>query len=130
MPDKNWVKKPKGFSLLELMVIVAIISILIAIALPNYLSMRNKPYCSQAETDADNVAGAISEYFGIPSHFAIPDIDDLDVNVNNPVEISGDPNTTIIITVTDRSGRCPKNFQTNNERWDATTKTYTKYIKY
>ncbi len=128
MPNANWIKKTKGFSLLELMVIIAIISLLVAIAIPNYISLRNKPYCSDVESDAVNVGAAISNYFGIPTHFTLPNISDLNIKTNNPVKISGDPNTTITITVKDRSGRCPRNYQNPNERWDATKKEYTKYI--
>ena len=128
MPNANWIKKTRGFSLIELMVITAIISILMAIAIPNYISYRNKAYCSQAENDANNVKGAIAGYFGVPSHFALPDISDLKINVNNPVEISGDSNTTITIIVTDRSGKCPKDYQNAMEGWDAANNQFTKYI--
>ena len=123
------VQHSKGFSLIELMVVIAIVSLLAAIAIPNYFSYRNKSYCSLAETDASNVSRAISAYFAIPSHINLPTAADLKININNTVDISGDPNTTITITVTDDSGRCPDRYQQVNQNWDPLTDTYVYYVK-
>jgi type IV pilus assembly protein PilA len=117
-------QQSKGFSLIELMVIVAIIGLLAAIAIPNYIKYRDKGYCSQAETDANNVSRVLSSYFAVPTHEDLPDISDLGVTPNNPVEITGDPNTEIVITVTDDSGRCPDDYQNSHDGWDAATNTY------
>jgi type IV pilus assembly protein PilA len=117
-------QQSKGFSLIELMVIVAIIGLLAAIAIPNYIRYRDKGYCSQAETDANNVSRVLSSYFAVPTHEDLPNIADLDVTPNNPVEITGDPNTEIVITVTDDSGRCPDDYQNSHDGWDADSNTY------
>ena len=44
----------KGFTLIELMIVIAIIGILAAIAIPNFLSYRQKGYDAQALSDAKN----------------------------------------------------------------------------
>jgi prepilin-type N-terminal cleavage/methylation domain-containing protein len=118
-----------GFSMIELMVIVAILGLLAAIAIPNYIRYRDKGYCSQAETDANNVSRVISDYFAVPTHETLPTISDLNITPNNPVEISGDPNTEIIIIVTDDSGRCPDDYQKAHEGWDYETNTYEYIMK-
>ena len=120
----------RGFSLIELMVVIAIISLLAAIAIPNYFSYRNKSYCTLAETDANNVSRAISSYFAIGAHTGLPNSTDLNININNgPVDISGDPNTTITIIVTDKTGRCPIDYQKSRDGWNTADNTYTYYIK-
>ena len=118
-----------GFSLIELMVVIAIISLLAAIAIPNYFSYRNKSYCTLAETDASNVSRAISSYFAIGAHTGLPNQTDLNINSNNKVYISGNPNTTITIIVTDKSGRCPIDYQNARDGWNTADYTYTYYIK-
>jgi prepilin-type N-terminal cleavage/methylation domain-containing protein len=44
----------KGFTLIELMIVIAIIGILSAIAIPNFLSYRTKGQDSAAKSDANN----------------------------------------------------------------------------
>ena len=90
--------------------------------------MRHKGYCTEAETDADHVAAAIANYFGTGSRTGLPSIGDLSVSVLNPVEISGNPNTLITIKVTDRTRRCPLDYQTGNARWDSNY-VFTKLMK-
>jgi len=65
-------RNSKGFTLIELMIVIAIIGILAAIAIPNFLRYRDKAYCAKSETDAQNVLAALSSYFADPDHTAIP----------------------------------------------------------
>jgi prepilin-type N-terminal cleavage/methylation domain-containing protein len=55
-------KKRKGFTLIELMIVIAIIIILAAIAIPNYLRMTDRARRSRVAGDFASIATALEAY--------------------------------------------------------------------
>ena len=53
----------KGFTLIELMIVIAIIGILAAIAIPNFVSYRQRSYNSAAQSDLKNAITAQEAYY-------------------------------------------------------------------
>ena len=121
------------------MIVIAIIGVLSAIAIPNFINYRNKAFCASVESDANAIEAAIVDYFSMPSHIITPALGDLNNNqgvtlsgaggaVNTATITGADANANITITVTDASGRCPTDYQTASAYWDGNN-VYTLTIK-
>jgi type IV pilus assembly protein PilA len=62
----NWLKKhrnQKGFTLIELMIVIAIIGILAAIAIPQFASYRAKSYNTASISDSRNLRTDLEAYY-------------------------------------------------------------------
>lgn len=127
---KNLKLNKKGFTLIELMIVIAIIGVLAAIAIPNYINYRNTAYCSAVESNVHNLGAAISEYYSIPSRTAVlptittdlgwaaQTVTDFQLALSNGTNAAG--NATIIINARDVGTRCPVKYQNaaSNNGWD------------
>ena len=134
MTLKKLNRNQKGFTLIELMIVIAIIGILAAIAIPNYIAYRDKSFCSATESDANALASALSDYFAIPANQTFNVVGGQGTGVINfhgagTITLSG-TNTGSIravagtnnfrISASDGSTRCPVNYRAGSGRWTDT----------
>lgn len=97
-------KGESGFTLIELLVVIIIIAILAAIAIPMYLSQREKGWEANAKSDLRNAAVAQESYYTDNSEYT----DDVafleDEGFNNSTEIDFD------VVTADEDGYCMEAF--------------------
>jgi len=84
-------RNEKGFTLIELMIVIAIIGILAAIAIPQFSSYRTKAYNAAAESDIRNAALAEESYYTEYQNYA----DTLDLLKSGNSGFTNSANVTI-----------------------------------
>ncbi|HYB98584.1 MAG TPA: type II secretion system protein [Candidatus Limnocylindrales bacterium] len=80
----------RGFSLLELLVVVAILGILVAAALPRFSEFRAAAYDTRSQQDLRNLAAAQELFRATNAHYASDATDLSGFSVSEGVELSID----------------------------------------
>lgn len=92
----NAKKDEKGFTLIELMIVIAIIGILAAIAIPQFNSYRKRAYNGSAMSDLKNTATAQEAYFVDEQTYGAHGNLAINTGENVTLGSAGDANTYLI----------------------------------
>jgi type IV pilus assembly protein PilA len=117
---QNRMKDDKGFTLIELMVVVLIIAILIAIAIPTFLGLRKRAQDRAAQSDLRNALTAAKAFYTDEDTFTPTDGDfnaaegqliepsltwnDLAASVEGAVSVREVSADTVLLTTLSASG--------------------------
>ena len=105
---KQTYRAQQGFTLIELMIVVAIIGILAAIALPAYQNYVNRAYAAEDVTNARGVATCVAEFVQTAGEF--PGIADVEAACDSQtpddvaITASGEDAFDITANVSDGAG--------------------------
>jgi len=107
-------RRVRGFSLLELLVVVAILGILIAAALPRFAEFRAAAYDSRSQQDLRNLAAAEELYHTTSATYAddAASLSGFAASEGVDVAIESADETTFVATASHPAGR-------RDFRWDS-----------
>jgi general secretion pathway protein G len=94
-------ERERGFTLVELMIVVAIISLLAAIIIPNYVHARAQATVSQSEANIKQIATALELYYA--DNQAYP----AQSGIVTPALFGANANPYLTVTPTNALGRRP-----------------------
>ncbi|PID73715.1 MAG: dolichyl-phosphate-mannose--protein mannosyltransferase [Desulfobacterales bacterium] len=122
----------KGFTLIELMIVVAIIGLLAAIAIPNFLTYQCKSKQVEAKSNLGAIANSEEAYLAEYSIYAIDDTDTYDIhkpsklkklgweskgNTNYVYKVtSGDPSAEFLAEASGSIGGKPDSWAINQNK--------------
>ncbi|MBI4829679.1 MAG: prepilin-type N-terminal cleavage/methylation domain-containing protein [Nitrospinae bacterium] len=107
--------KKEGFTLVELLIVVAIIGILAAIAIPQFAAYRERAYCASIKSDLANLAISEEAYFADSQVYTATLGDMTDFAQTSGVAITVAVDATQSFTATGTHANC-----TNTYNWDST----------
>jgi len=101
--------KNQGFTLIELMIVVAIIGILAAVAIPAYQSYTKRAYVSEGIQMADNIKTSLAEYYATTGAF--------------PTAVNSNASIGLPATATSMAGNAVRSIRVNQSRIEVTFRT-------
>ena len=103
-------RRTKGFTLLELMIVVAIIGTLAAIAIPNYIQFRERARYAQVITELKQIERQVIAFYILNNNYP-NNLTQLGLGI--PQDPWGNPYQYLDVTTAVGKGKCRKDHNTN-----------------
>lgn len=70
LTGRRWIQRQSGFTLVELLIVIAIIGVLALIAVPQLLAYKDRAFCAEVKSDLANLGSHQESYF-VENHIYI-----------------------------------------------------------